>query len=185
MPFTFEHLAIPEVVRVVPKFFGDARGFFEETYRQDLFREAGITVSFLQDNHSFSHKGVLRGLHWQAAPYAQGKLVSVVLGAIWDVAVDVRKGSPTYGKWVASELSDQNHAMLWIPEGFAHGFTVLSDTAHFLYKCTNVYHPASERSCRWDDPELAIEWPVKGDPCLSPKDLVAPPFRAIEPFSVK
>ena len=185
MPFSFERLEIPEVVRVVPKVFGDSRGFFEETYRQDSFQEAGIDVSFIQDNHSFSHKGVLRGLHWQAEPYAQGKLVSVVLGAIWDVAVDVRAGSPTYGKWVASELSDENHAMLWIPKGFAHGFTVLSDTAHFLYKCTNIYHPASERSCRWDDPDLAIKWPVVGEPCLSPKDVAAPRFASIEPYKSK
>lgn len=183
MPFSFERLAIRDVLRIVPKVFGDRRGFFEETYREDLFREAGIDVSFRQDNHSCSRRGVLRGLHWQAAPYTQGKLVSVVQGAIWDVAVDIRAGSPTYGKWVGSELSDENHAMLWIPEGFAHGFAVLSETAHFLYKCTNVYQPEAERGCRWDDPDLAIDWPDIGTPCLSAKDLAAPPFRSIDPLA--
>lgn len=183
MPFSFETTEIPEVILVKPKFFGDARGFFEETYKEADFKAAGIDARFVQDNHSFSRRGVLRGLHWQKAPFTQGKLVGVVTGRIWDVAVDIRKGSPTYGKWTARELSEENHAMLWVPPGFAHGFAVLSETAHFTYKCTNVYAPQAEANFRWNDPDLAIAWPLEGlEPCTSPKDNAAPRFRDIEPL---
>lgn len=183
MPFTFEPTEIPEVILVRPKVFGDARGYFMENFKESDFSAAGISAHFVQDNLSFSRKGVVRGLHWQKAPYTQGKLVTVITGRIWDVAVDIRKGSPTYGKWAGRELSDDNHAMLWIPPGFAHGFTVLSDAAHFTYKCTNVYAPQAEANCRWDDPDLAIAWPETGvPPCTSPKDEQAPFFRAIEPL---
>lgn len=183
MPFSFETTEIPEVILVKPKFFGDARGFFEETYKEADFKAAGIDARFVQDNHSFSRRGVLRGLHWQKVPFTQGKLVGVVTGRIWDVAVDIRKGSPTYGKWTARELSEENHAMLWVPPGFAHGFAVLSETAHFTYKCTNVYAPQAEANCRWNDPDLAIAWPLEGlEPCTSPKDNAAPRFRDIEPL---
>lgn len=180
MPFTFEPLALPGVVLVHPKVFGDARGFFEEKYQESAFREAGIDARFVQDNHSFSRKGVVRGLHWQRPPHSQGKLVSVVTGTIWDVAVDIRAGSPTYGKWVGEELSEENHAMLWIPPGFAHGFTVLSESSHFLYKCTDVYAPETEAGMRWDDPDLAITWPVGVAPCTSSRDGSLPFFRDIE-----
>ena len=174
---TFEATEIPDVKIVRRKAFGDARGYFEETWREDQFREAGIDVKFVQDNHSYSSKGVLRGLHWQKPPHCQGKLVSVISGRIVDVAVDIRKGSPTFGKWVAEELSEENHLSLWIPPGFAHGFVVLSDTAHFTYKCTDTYHPECEAGMRWDDPTLAIKWPTDGlDVLTSPKDTAAQPF---------
>lgn len=182
MPFSFEPTEIPDVILVKPKVFGDARGFFMETYKEEDFKAAGIDVKFVQDNHSFSRKGVLRGLHWQKAPYTQGKLVAATHGTIWDVAVDIRKGSPTYGKWVGRELSDVTHYMLWIPPGFAHGFTVLSDEAHFTYKCTATYAPGCEASFRWNDPDVAIDWPVTGTPCTSLKDDAAPRFRDIEPL---
>ena len=181
MPFTFEQLSLPGVVLVHPRVFGDARGFFAEKYQEAAFREAGIGARFVQDNLSFSRKGVVRGLHWQRPPHSQGKLVSVVTGAIWDVAVDIRAGSPTYGKWVGEELSEENHAMLWIPPGFAHGFTVLSETSHFLYKCTDVYAPETEAGMRWDDPDLAIDWPLGDAPCTSSRDAELPFFRDIEP----
>lgn len=182
MPFTFTPTEIPDVVLVAPKVFGDDRGFFEETYQADAFAAAGIDARFVQDNHSFSRKGVVRGFHWQRAPYTQGKLVAALVGAIWDVAVDIRRGSPTYGKWVARELSGENHLMLWIPPGFAHGFTVLSETAHFTYKCTQPYAPQAEAGFRWDDADVAVAWPVSGTPCLSAKDKVSPPFSAIAPL---
>ena len=174
---TFEPTEIPDVKIVRRKAFGDARGYFEETWREDQFREAGIDVKFVQDNHSYSSKGVLRGLHWQKPPHCQGKLVGVISGRIVDVAVDIRKGSSTFGKWVAVELSEENHLSLWIPPGFAHGFVVLSDTAHFTYKCTDTYHPECEAGMRWDDPTLAIKWPTDGlDVLTSPKDTAAQPF---------
>lgn len=159
---TIESTAIPDVKIVRRKAFGDARGYFEETWREEEFLKAGIDVRFVQDNHSFSAKGVLRGLHWQKPPHLQGKLVSVISGRIVDVAVDIRKGSPTFGKWVMVELSEENHTSLWIPPGFAHGFMVLSDTAHFTYKCTDTYHPECEAGMRWNDPTLAITWPLEG-----------------------
>ena len=171
---TLEATEIPDVKIVRRKAFGDARGYFEETWREEEFLRAGIDVHFVQDNHSVSSKGVLRGLHWQKPPHSQGKLVSVMVGRIVDVAVDVRRGSPTFGKWVMEELSEENHLSLWIPPGFAHGFMVLSEIAHFIYKCTDTYHPECEAGMRWNDPVLAIPWPTDGVEVLtSPKDTSA------------
>lgn len=169
-------LAIPEVVLIEPKVFGDARGFFFESFNQCAFNEAtGTDHKFLQDNHSRSAKGVLRGLHYQLAPYAQGKLVRCVRGAVFDVAVDIRSGSPSFGQWVGVELNEENHRQLWVPPGFAHGFLTLSDTADFLYKTTNYYAPSHERAIAWNDPRLGIAWPDLGFlPTLSAKDGVAP-----------
>ena len=164
-------LAIPDVVLIEPKVFGDARGFFFESFNQKAFNDAtGTNHQFVQDNHSRSSKGVLRGLHYQIQQ-PQGKLVRVVRGAVFDVAVDIRKSSPTFGQWVAEELSEDNHRQLWVPPGFAHGFMVLSETAEFLYKTTDYYAPVYERCIVWDDPDLAIDWPNIGmAPLLSAKD---------------
>ena len=174
---TIEPTAIPDVKVVRRKAFGDVRGYLEEIWREDEFLKAGIDARFVQDNHSFSTKGVLRGLHWQKPPHSQGKLISVISGRIVDVAVDIRKGSPTFGKWVMQKLSEVDHASLWIPPGFAHGFMALSDTAHFIYKCTDTYHPECEAAMRWNDPTLAIEWPTDGiEVITSSKDTNAPAF---------
>ncbi len=164
-------LAIPDVVLLEPKVFGDSRGFFFESFNQKAFDEAtGTNHQFVQDNHSRSVKGVLRGLHYQIQQ-PQGKLVRVVRGAVFDVAVDIRKSSPTFGQWVGVELSADNHRQLWVPPGLAHGFLVLSDTADFLYKTTDYYAPEHERCIAWNDPALAIVWPDMGmAPCLSDKD---------------
>lgn len=168
--------AIDGVLILEPKVFGDARGFFFESFSQRVFDEAvGHPVQFVQDNHSRSVKGVLRGLHFQRAPHAQGKLVRAVRGSVFDVAVDIRRDSSTYGKWVGVELSEENHRQLWIPGGLAHGFLVTSESADFLYKTTAYYAPQSEGSVRWDDPTLAIDWPLAGmTPSLSAKDAAAP-----------
>lgn len=164
-------LAIPDVILFEPKVFGDDRGFFYESFNQQKFEEVvGRKVDFVQDNHSRSAKGVLRGLHYQLAPHAQGKLIRVVQGEVFDVAVDVRKSSPTFGKWVGVHLSAENKNQLWIPEGFAHGFLTLTDNVDFLYKTTNYYAPAAEGCIAWDDPALAIEWPTTVEPVLSEKD---------------
>ena len=165
-------LTIPDVVLIEPKVFGDARGFFLESFNQQAFDEAtGTHHQFVQDNHSRSAKGVLRGLHYQLPPHAQGKLVRVVRGTVWDVAVDIRQGSPTFGQWVAEELSEDNHRQLWIPPGFAHGFVVLSETADFLYKTTDYYAPQHERCILWCDRDLDIRWPgVVNNYLLSEKD---------------
>lgn len=177
-------LAIPEVILFEPKVFGDARGFFLESFNQKVFDAAtGGQYEFVQDNHSRSSKGVLRGLHYQLPPHAQGKLVRVVQGAVFDVAVDVRRSSPTFGQWVGAELSAENHQQLWVPPGFAHGFVVLTDTADFLYKTTNYYAPAHERSIAWNDPQLAIDWPVGEEPSLSGKDALAPTWADAEVFA--
>ncbi|EJQ5954143.1 dTDP-4-dehydrorhamnose 3,5-epimerase [Escherichia coli] len=153
---------IPDVLIFEPKVFGDERGFFMESFYQKVFEEAvGRKVEFVQDNHSKSSKGVLRGLHYQLEPYAQGKLVRCVVGEVFDVAVDIRKSSPTFGKWVGVNLSAENKRQLWIPEGFAHGFLVLSEIAEFVYKTTNYYHPESEGCIKWDDSFLMIDWPNK------------------------
>ena len=164
-------LAIPDAVLIEPKVFGDARGFFYESFNQRAFNEAtGTDYQFVQDNHSRSSKGVLRGLHYQIQQ-PQGKLVRVVQGAVFDVAVDIRRSSPTFGQWVGVELSADNHRQLWVPPGFAHGFLVLSDSADFLYKTTDYYAPEHERCIAWNDPALAIVWPDMGmAPCLSGKD---------------
>ena len=170
----FTALAIPEVLLVEPKVFGDTRGFFLESFRQDLFDQAtGSHYEFIQDNHSRSSRGVLRGLHYQLPPHAQGKLVRVTSGAVFDVAVDIRRNSATFGQWVGAELTAENHKQLWVPPGFAHGFLVLSETADFVYKTTDYYAPESDRGIRWDDADLAIDWPVS-DPLLSGKDAKAP-----------
>ena len=163
--------AIPDVLLIEPRVFGDARGFFFESFNQKSFAEAtGVNLPFVQDNHSKSVKGVLRGLHYQLEPYAQGKLVRVTQGEVFDVAVDLRKDAKTFGQWVGVTLSAENKQQLWIPPGFAHGFLVLSDTAEFLYKTTDYYAPQAERSLRWDDPTLAIAWPLEGEPILADKD---------------
>ena len=167
--------AIPGVLILEPKVFGDERGFFLESFSQKDFNAAvGHEVTFVQDNHSRSAKGVLRGLHYQKAPHAQGKLVHVTQGSVFDVAVDTRPGSATYAKWVGVELSGQNHRQMWIPPGLAHGFLVTSESADFLYKTTDYYMPQFEGSIRWDDPRLGIAWPLHGNvPALSAKDAAA------------
>lgn len=167
---------IPDVLIFEPKVFGDERGFFFESFNHKLFEEAvGYPVTFVQDNHSKSSKGVLRGLHYQLPPHAQGKLVRCVAGEVFDVAVDIRKNSPTFGQWVGIHLSGENKRQLWIPEGFAHGFVTLSDTADFLYKTTNYYHRESEGAIAWNDFELNIQWPVE-KVFLSQKDQSARSF---------
>ena len=176
--------ALPEVLLLEPKVFGDERGFFLESYSQKTFDAAvGHPVEFVQDNHSRSTKGVLRGLHYQLAPHAQGKLVRAVTGAVFDVAVDLRRSSPNFGKWVGCELSAENKRLLWIPPGFAHGFLVLSDSADFLYKTTDYYAPQAEGSVRFDDPAIGIVWPESGVPAqLSGKDRDAPLLEAAKTF---
>ena len=169
-PMHATRLSIPDVVLIEPKVFGDARGFFFESFNQRSFNAAtGTDYQFVQDNHSRSSKGVLRGLHYQIQQ-PQGKLVRVVQGAVFDVAVDLRKSSPTFGRWVGVELSGENHRQLWVPPGFAHGFVVLSETAEFLYKTTDYYAPEHERCIAWDDATLAIDWRIEGRPSLSVKD---------------
>jgi len=165
--------ALPEVLVLEPSVFGDERGFFMESYNRRVFNEAvGFDVDFVQDNHSRSARGVLRGLHLQLPPQAQGKLVRVATGAVFDVAVDVRRNSPRFGRWIGLELSDANKRQLWIPPGFAHGFLVLSDQADFLYKTTSYYSPRHERCIRWDDPIIGITWPEASTTIkLSEKDL--------------
>ncbi len=170
-------LALSEVLLIEPKLYEDARGVFYESHNHRTFSEAvGREVTFVQDNHSVSRRGVIRGLHYQLKPAPQGKLVRAVVGAIFDVAVDIRKSSPTYGRWVGETLSAENHRQLWIPEGFAHGFVALSDSVEVLYKATDYYHRAAEGSIRWDDPALAIAWPTDAPPILSDKDAIAPLF---------
>ena len=161
---------------IEPTVHGDARGYFMETYNQNDFKEAGLDMVFVQDNQSMSVKGVLRGLHFQKQ-HPQGKLVMVSLGEVFDVAVDIRKGSPTFGKWFGAILNQENQNQLWIPPGMAHGFVVLSDVAHFHYKCTDFYHPGDEGSIRWNDPTIGIDWPYKEEPVLSAKDQIAPFFK--------
>lgn len=176
-------LAIPDVVLLEPKVFSDDRGFFFESFNQQRFEEViGRTVNFVQDNHSCSAKGVLRGLHYQIQQ-PQGKLVRVIQGEVFDLTVDLRKGSPTFGKWVGEILSAENKKQIWIPEGFAHGFLVLSDSAEFLYKTTNYYNPEYERNLLWCDPALGIDWPIEGKPVLSSKDTAAKCLAEIEVYS--
>jgi len=177
--------AIPEVLVIEPRVFGDARGFFFESFNQQAFDAAtGTSSNFVQDNHSRSAQGVLRGLHYQLAPKAQGKLVRVVRGAVFDVAVDIRRSSPTFGHWVGVELSEDNQRQLWIPPGFAHGFLTLSDTADFLYKTTDYYSPQHERCIAWDDPAIGVRWPdLAQPPQLSVKDLQGRPLAEAEVFA--
>lgn len=176
-----EKTRIEGVLLLEPRRFGDERGFFFESFNQRQFDEAvGQHHAFVQDNHSRSARGVLRGLHFQRAPHAQGKLVRAVVGAVFDVAVDIRPGSATYGRWVGAELSADNGRQMWIPPGLAHGFLVLSESADFLYKTTDYYAPQAEGCLRWDDPTVAIAWPdVGGAPQLSAKDAVAPFLQAL------
>ena len=172
--------AIPDVLLIEPRVFGDARGFFFESFNQKAFNEAtGLEIAFVQDNHSRSANGVLRGLHYQVQQ-PQGKLVRVVRGAVFDVAVDIRPDSPTLGQWVGVHLTEENNHQLWVPPGLAHGFLVLSDSADFLYKTTDYYAPAHERCIRWDDKHLAIDWPdLQGEPIVSPKDAAGANFEAL------
>ncbi len=173
MPFTFKRLSLHELVLVTPAIFGDARGFFMEAYKHSDFAREGIAEYFVQDNHSKSAQYVLRGLHYQKDPMAQGKLVRCLKGRIFDVAVDMRKGSPTYGKWAGIELSEDNRQLLYIPPSFAHGFVTLSVTAEIIYKCTQEYSPEYDRGIIWNDPAINIDWPVRA-PILSEKDRVLP-----------
>jgi dTDP-4-dehydrorhamnose 3,5-epimerase len=168
---------LPGVLLIEPRTFDDARGFFMETWQQEKYKEIGIREEFVQDNISFSTRGVLRGLHYQK-PNTQGKLVSVILGEVFDVAVDIRVASPTFGKWVGVNLSGENHRQLWVPPGFAHGFCVLSDQVYFTYKCTDVYTPSAEGGVMWNDPDIGIEWPLQ-DVVLSEKDQVFPRLKNI------
>jgi dTDP-4-dehydrorhamnose 3,5-epimerase len=172
---------IPEVVVLEPKVFGDERGFFLESYNQRSFAEIGLDRTFVQDNHAHSTRNVLRGLHYQLGQ-PQGKLLRVVAGAIWDVAVDVRRSSPTFGQWVGEELTAENKRMLWVPEGFAHGYVVTSESADVLYKATDFYAPECERSLLWNDPRLGIPWPLSGEPQLSQKDRAGVLLSAAEVF---
>ena len=174
-----ERTALPGVLILEPKVFGDARGFFMETWNRSRYAEAGLPGEFVQDNVSYSRHGVLRGLHYQH-PRAQGKLVHVLEGEVFDVAVDVRVGSPTFGRWVGAALSAQNRRQLWIPPGFAHGFCVTGETALFCYKCTELYAPEHEGSILWNDPAIGIAWPLE-HPTLSAKDAAAPPLAAVSP----
>ncbi|MEO0587648.1 MAG: dTDP-4-dehydrorhamnose 3,5-epimerase [Planctomycetota bacterium] len=179
-------LDIPDVKLITPKRFGDHRGFFMETFSAPRLAEAGVTRDWVQDNHSLSeHPGVLRGLHYQAPPHAQAKLVRVVSGIVWDVAVDLRKGSPTYGRWVAAELSAENDQQMFVPEGFAHGFVTLEPGTAFLYKVSDVYAPQAEGGVAWDDPTLNLPWPLDGiEPRLSEKDTKLPTLAELDsPFT--
>jgi len=189
MPYTVTPTALPGVLVLTPKVFGDARGFFYESYNQSDFEAAtGLSgLQFVQDNHSRSAQGVLRGLHYQMPPKAQGKLVRVTHGAVFDVVVDIRRSSPTFGQWVGVELSASNHRQLWVPPGFAHGFLTLTESAEFLYKTTHYYSPAHERSLLWSDPALGIDWPLAQaqttEPLLAGKDAAAPLLAQAECFA--
>jgi dTDP-4-dehydrorhamnose 3,5-epimerase len=177
----FEPTRLPEVVLIRPQVFGDARGSFFETWHRDKFAQAGITEQFVQDNHSSSARHTLRGLHYQVQQ-SQGKLVRVTRGEVFDVAVDIRRGSPRYGQWVGVTLSEENRHMLWVPQGFAHGYLSLSERADFVYKCTDFYAPQYERSILWNDPAIGVQWPLPAgtQPVLSAKDRVAPLLQAAE-----
>ena len=183
MPYTVTPTAIPEVLILEPQVFGDARGFFFESFNQrDFADKTGVDLSFVQDNHSKSAQGVLRGLHYQIH-HPQGKLVRVVQGQVFDVVVDLRQSSPTLGQWVGVYLDAQKHQQLWVPPGFAHGFVVLSETAEFLYKTTDYWYPTHERSLRWDDPTVGIDWPMQGQPLLAAKDAAAALWAEAEKFA--
>ena len=181
MDFEFSETPLPGVIVIKPKFVDDPRGFFMETYHAERFGKAGIDLPFVQDNHSRSARGVLRGLHYQE-PNAQGKLVRCARGRLFDVAVDVRIDSPTFGKWFGTELSEWNRLMMWVPPGFAHGFCALEDENDLVYKCTALYSKEDEYVIRWDDPDIGIEWPPIGTPQLSDRDAKAPPLRSAAPL---
>ena len=176
MPFNFQPLGIPEVILIEPRRFEDPRGFFMETYKCSDFHRNGIHEHFVQDNYSRSVKGVLRGLHFQRNPHVQGKLVQCIRGKVFDVAVDIRKGSPTYMKWISIELSEENNRLFYVPPGFAHGFIVVSDIADVMYKCTGEYSPEDDRGIIWNDPDIQIRWPIQ-EPVLSEKDSGHPLLR--------
>ena len=178
MPFRFEETGLPGMFLIEPRVFPDDRGFFLESWKRSDFHSVGITEEFYQDNHSKSSAGVLRGLHYQTGTEAQGKLVRVVAGAVWDVGVDIREDSPTFRKWFGIELTSENHRMLYIPPGFAHGFLTLEDETEFLYKCTSEYSPSADAGIIWNDPDLAIEWPIPSGMSIqvSEKDSVLPSF---------
>ena len=183
MPYTVIKTTLPEVLILEPKVFGDARGFFFESFNaRDFAQCTGLDVQFVQDNHSKSAKGVLRGLHYQIE-HPQGKLVRVTQGEVFDVAVDLRQSSPNFGKWVGVLLSADNKRQLWVPPGFAHGFVVLSDSAEFLYKTTDYWYPEFERSLLWNDPAVAITWPLEGEPLLAAKDQAGKPLADASVFS--
>ena len=179
MPFEFEPQKIKDVILVKPKVFGDSRGFFMESYKKSDFFANGIDVEFNQDNHSKSSKGVLRGLHYQAAPYGQAKLVRCIKGRIYDVAVDIRPSSPTFGEYVKVELSEENKQMLYIPVGFAHGFVALTDEVEILYKASGEYAPQADRGVLWNDKDINIDWKIDFEPLLSDKDKVQPELKDI------
>jgi len=182
MPYTVTQTAIPDVLILEPKVFGDSRGFFFESFNaQDFAQTTGLKVDFVQDNHSRSSRGVLRGLHYQLKQ-PQGKLVRVVRGAVFDVAVDIRKSAPTFGQWVGCELTEDNHRQMWVPAGFAHGFVVMSESADFLYKTTDYYAPEHERCIAWNDPAIGIAWPEGLTPQLSVKDQAGMPLALAEVF---
>ncbi len=181
-----EPLDIPEVLKITPPRFGDDRGFFSESWNAVTWADLGVDIPFVQDNHSFSApKGTLRGLHFQGPPAAQDKLIRVIQGSILDVAVDIRRGSPSYGQWVSAELSAKNGVQLLVPKGFLHGFSTLTDDVHVLYKCSDIYNQPAEGAVRWDDPDLGIDWQLDGmKPTLSGKDAAAPSFAALDsPFT--
>ncbi len=180
MPFEFRKLDIKDVQLIIPKVFNDERGFFLEGYKKSDFIKNGIDIDFNQDNHSRSTKGVLRGLHYQASPKGQAKLVRCIKGGIFDVAVDIRKNSPTFGKWVGEKLTEENKRMLYIPDGFAHGFVVLSDIAELLYKASNEYSKEHDRGILWNDPDIGIDWGIDFEPILSEKDKIQPRLKEIE-----
>lgn len=180
----FEPTRIPDVILIKPKVFGDSRGYFLETWQEKRFAEAGIPVKFVQDNHSHSQQYTLRGMHYQIQQ-AQGKLVRVTRGAVFDVAIDLRRNSSTFGQWVGAELDDIHHHMLWVPPGFAHGFLALSAEVDFLYKCTDFYAPQHERTIRWNDPAVGIEWPLPAgqQPIIAPRDAQAGGIKDAECFA--
>lgn len=175
---------IPDVLILEPQVFGDARGFFMETWNAKTFADAGLDLNFVQDNHSRSRQGTLRGMHYQIK-HPQGKLVRVTSGKVFDVAVDLRQSSPTFGQWAGAELSDENHRMLWVPPGFAHGFYVMSESADFLYKCTDLYAPEYDRSLHWNDPSIGIEWPLVNGaaPTISAKDEAGKNWQEADKFA--
>lgn len=181
MPYSVINTGLPEVLIFEPKVFGDDRGFFFESFNhRDFQKLTGLDVAFVQDNHSKSARGVLRGIHYQLTPHAQGKLVRVTQGEVFDVAVDLRQGSPRFGQWIGVVLSADNKRQLWVPPGFGHGFLTLSETAEFLYKTTDYYAPTHERSLRWDDPRVGIQWPLSETPKLAAKDAEAPLLSDLE-----